>query len=98
MTQAGGDLDLAEEALGSDGAGQLRPEDLHGDRAVVLQVLSEVDGGHPAATELALDRIAVGKGDRQDSQRVGHGPRSWGGLLRYRAASASASGAGPTTT
>ena len=58
MVQAGGDLDLAQEAGGSDRRGQLGAEHLDGDGALVLEVVGEVDLGHPALPELALERIA----------------------------------------
>ena len=74
MAQAGGDLDLAEEALGADGAGQLGSEELHRDDRSVLQVLCKVDGGHSAMTELTLDGVAIGEGNFQESERVDHGP------------------------
>ena len=41
--------------------GELGPEDLERDRAIVLEVAGEVDRGHAAAAELALDRVAVAK-------------------------------------
>ena len=40
-------------------ARELGVEDLDGDLAAVLQVLGEVDGGHAALAELALDAVAV---------------------------------------
>jgi hypothetical protein len=35
---------------------------LDGHLAVVLQVLGEIDGGHSAGTELALEEVAIGEG------------------------------------
>ena len=58
MAEPGGDLDLAQEALGAERGRQLGVEDLERDLAVVPEVLGEVDRGHPAAAELALERIA----------------------------------------
>jgi hypothetical protein len=58
----GGGLDLLHEAVGAEHGGQLGPEDLEGDLAVVLQVRAEIDGGHAALAELALDAVAVGEG------------------------------------
>jgi hypothetical protein len=34
-------------------------EHLESDRPIVAQVAGEVDRGHPAAAELALDRVAA---------------------------------------
>ena len=59
MLEAGGELDLAEKALGPERGGELGVEHLDGDRAVVLEVAGELDGGHAPATELALERVAV---------------------------------------
>jgi hypothetical protein len=39
-------------------------EDLEGDRPVVLEVPGQVDRGHPAAAELALERVVILKGIR----------------------------------
>ncbi len=40
--------------------------------ALVLEVLGEIDGRHPTATELALDGVAVAQGGLQTVKRVGH--------------------------
>ena len=53
-----GELDLAAEALGAERRGEIGVQHLERDRTVVLRVLREVDRGHPAAPELALDRVA----------------------------------------
>ena len=70
MLQVGGDPDLGEEALGAEHGGELGPQDLEGDLAVVLAVVGEVDGGHAAAAELAFDGVAVAEGV---AQGVGYG-------------------------
>ena len=62
MLEAGGDLDLAGEALGAECGGQLGAEDLDGDAAVVLEVFGEIDGGHATLAELTLDAVAAGEG------------------------------------
>ena len=59
MIQVGGDLDLGQEPFGTDNRSQLRLQDLEGHLAVVLDVLGQVHGGHPALTQLTLDGIAV---------------------------------------
>ena len=61
MLEPGGELDLALEALGAERGGELGVQDLERDRAVVLQVLREVDRGHAPTAERALDRVAVGQ-------------------------------------
>ena len=50
----------------SDG-GELGAQDLERDRAVVPEVVGEVDRGHAAASELALEAVAVGQGDDRTS-------------------------------
>ena len=61
MLQGRDRLDLAQEPLGTDDRGELGLQDLDGDLAVVLEILREIDGGHAARAELALDAIAVGQ-------------------------------------
>ena len=70
MLQAGGGLDLGEEALAADDGGELGVQDLDGDLAVVLEVLGEVDRGHAALAELALEAVAV-------TERCGEAARAW---------------------
>ena len=45
--------------------GELGEEHLEGDRAVVPEVVGQVDHGHPAAPELALEGVAVRQGVAQ---------------------------------
>lgn len=42
--------------------GRLRGEDLHGDFAVVLQVMGAIDRRHAAAAELTLEPVAPSEG------------------------------------
>ena len=84
MLEPGGDLDLAGEPLGAERGGELGAEDLHRDLAVVLQVLGEVDGGHAALAELALDAVAVGEGGLEAGHRVGHVGLGIGMVERWR--------------
>ena len=71
MLEVGGDLDLGEEALAADDGDELGVQDLDGDLAAVLQVVGEIDGGHAALAELALDAVAVGEGGGEAGYRVG---------------------------
>ena len=73
MLQVGGGLDLAEEPLGADHGGELGPQHLDRDLAVVLEVLGEVDGGHAALAELALDAVAVGQRGGEAGSGLVHG-------------------------
>ena len=61
VREPGGDLDLLEEALRTDGMRQFRLEHLHGYRAPVSQVPGEVHRRHPAAAELTLETVTVGE-------------------------------------
>ena len=56
MLQPGGEPDLALEALRAERLPQLGMEHLEGDGAVVLEVAGEIDRGHAAAAELALEQ------------------------------------------
>ena len=76
MLEIGRGLDLGEEPLGADDRGELGPEHLDGDPAVVLEVLRQVHGGHAARAELPLDPVAVGEGFGQAGERVRHGNSS----------------------
>ena len=72
VLQVGGGLDLAEEPLGADHGGEFRPQHLDRHLAVVLEVLRQVDRGHAAGAELALDAVAVGQGLGQAGQWIRH--------------------------
>jgi hypothetical protein len=65
VLQVGSEPDLAEKALASNPGGELGPEQLDRDGAVMLQVAGEIDGRHAAAAELPLDAVAVGEGRLQ---------------------------------
>ena len=72
VLQGGDRLDLAEEPLGADDRGELRPQHLDRDLAIVLEVLGQIDGGHAALAELPLDAVAVGEGGGEAGPGVGH--------------------------
>ena len=57
--------DLRQEALGAQRHGQLGLEHLERHVPVVLEVAGEIDGGHPALAELALDPVAVAERGRE---------------------------------
>ena len=65
---AGEHPDLPHEAVAADHGGELGLQDLEGDLAVVLEVFGELDGGHAALAELALD--AVTGGQRRGQARI----------------------------
>ncbi len=72
MREVSGDLDLAEEPLGTDGGGEFGAQDLHGNPAVVLQVPCEIDGRHTPSADLPLDGVAVGEGGFESVENVWH--------------------------
>jgi hypothetical protein len=57
-----GDSDFPEEPRGTQSRGEVQTHDLYRHLPVVLEVLGEVDGGHAAGAEAALDLVAVGEG------------------------------------
>src|SRR3954466_9931616 len=57
MLKSGRNFDLAKEAFGAKRGAELRPQDLHSDLAPMLQILGEVNDGHAAAAELALEPV-----------------------------------------
>ena len=72
VLEPGGELDLAQEALGAERIGELGVEHLERDRAVVPEVLREPDRGHAAAAELALERVTVRQRFPEDRDRIRH--------------------------
>ena len=80
MVELGRDPHFAQEALGADDGAQVGAKDFERDLAVVLQIAREIDGGHSAGADLALDGVAVGEGG---SEALGgrHGAENVG-LLR----------------
>ena len=75
MLQPGGEPDLALEALGAERRGQLGMEHLERDRTVVPEVAGEIDRGHAAAAELALEHVAGGQRCLELLPQVAH---RWG--------------------
>ena len=67
------DADLAQKALDAEHGAELGVEHLQCDRPVVLHVAREIDGGHSAAADLALDRVAVRERDAQRVELIGGG-------------------------
>ncbi len=62
MLEPGRDLDLLSEPIGAEGGRQVGAQHLDRHLAVVLEVLGEIDRGHPARAEFPLDSVAVGQG------------------------------------
>ncbi len=72
MREIGRNADLSQEALGPERGGQLGPQDLDRDLAMVLQVLSEIVRRHPASTDLVLDGVAVREGGFEAVEKLWH--------------------------
>ena len=73
MLEPSGGFDLAEKPLRAECSREIRPQDLYCDLAMVPQVVGEIDGRHPPAAELTLDRVAVDEGSLQSGEEIGHG-------------------------
>ncbi len=72
MLEPGGELDLPLEALGPEQGSDLRQQHLEGHRPVVLEIVDEVDRGHPALTEFVVEAVAVLKGGGQARRNGSH--------------------------
>jgi hypothetical protein len=79
MVEASGEADLPLEPVGAEADGELGQQHLERDGPVVLEVAGEVDRGHSAAPELALERVAAGEGGAKRRQGVRQGHASRGG-------------------
>ena len=74
MGERRGDPDLAGEPVGAEQRAELGPEHLDRHLAVVLEVVGQVDRGHAAAAELALEGVAAREGGGEDVELGrGHG-------------------------
>ena len=58
MLEVRGGADLGEKPVAAKDGAELGIEHLEGDMTVVPEVAREVDGRHPAASDLALDVVA----------------------------------------
>jgi hypothetical protein len=61
MRQTGSNAYLAQESLGTNRDADVLPEDLDRNLPLVLALLSEMDHGHSAAAQDALDRVPIGE-------------------------------------
>ena len=71
MGEPRGDPDLAAEALGAEQRAQLGSEHLDRHLAVMPEVVREVDRGHAAPAELALDGVAARQRGAELFQLIG---------------------------
>lgn len=58
MREPRGYVYLSQEALAPERLAELRLQDLECHLAVVAKVLRQINRGHPARAQLALDRVA----------------------------------------
>jgi hypothetical protein len=82
------DADLAQKAIGAEHRAELRIEDLERDAAVVLDVAREIDGGHAAATDLAIESVRVAQRALELIEDVAHSAAGSDALM-YRRVDAS---------
>ena len=72
MVEPGGEADLGKEPLPAQHCGQLGLQHLERDVAIVLEVVGEEDGGHPAAPELPVDGVGAGESFLQPRAELRH--------------------------
>ena len=72
MVETRGDLNLAEKPDRSYLRGDVGAEDLDGNRALVLEVMGEVDPCHPTLAQLPLESVAGSESRLETVERVGH--------------------------
>ena len=73
VVELGRYLDFPEESLGSQCGSELRPKNFDGQPTVMLQIMGEIDRGHAATPELALDRVLVAQGGSEPREVVSQG-------------------------
>ena len=73
------------EAVGAQGEGELRVQHLERHLAAAPDVARQVDGGHAAAAELALERIAAGERRAQTPAPLITLGKRWTGRIRLGA-------------
>ena len=59
------DPDLPGEPAGAEDAGDLPPQDLHGDLAAFAQILGQIDRRHAPMAELAVNAVPLSHDPRQ---------------------------------
>ena len=73
VAQTGRGLDLTQEALDPEARGELRMEQLDGDPALQLEIVSQVHRGHATTADLAGNRVVVRDGGLETSEQTGQG-------------------------
>jgi hypothetical protein len=72
MLQVRRATDFFEKALGADRCGELRFENLERNGAVVLDVVRQIDRGHAAGAELAVNAVVRGQCRLQVGEKGSH--------------------------
>ena len=72
VVQVRRDLDLSKEPLGAKYGSQIGPKDFDRNLPVVLHVVGEIDIGHAAGANFALDCVAAGKRASEGGGSVSH--------------------------
>ena len=76
MLQLRRERDLPTKAFGAQRLGELRMQHFERNRASVLQVLREIDSCHPAAANLAIDRVLRRESLSQSVEQIALGHNS----------------------
>jgi ribosomal protein S1 len=61
MIQARGQLNLSKKALAAERFGEIGMQQFDRDFPIVLEIVGQVDGGHPARAKPAVEAIAIGE-------------------------------------
>ena len=72
MLQAGGEPNLALEALRAERSGQPGIEHLERNRSLVPKILGQPHGGRASPSQLALEQVAAAQSLLELGARVGH--------------------------
>ena len=88
MLQVGRDPDLGQEAFDAEHGAEFRVEHLDGDRAVVADVVRQVDRGHAAGANLAVKSVAIVQRRREPVHGVTHVACGAVAIMRLRAGEA----------
>ena len=90
MLQLRREFDLGEKSFGAERRGDFRPHDFDRHFAAVADVVGEVDRGHAAFAELALDVVSAGQARSQRLVGLGHAIRVFMAAMTARAADSAA--------
>ncbi len=77
MFELGGQFHFPYEPIDAHRGGQLGSQHLDGNLALELEIRGEIDDGHTAGAQLALDGVTVGQGGFEMFEAVGHGTLAW---------------------